>query len=265
MKAGLISLLFPPKCASCGVLLRFEGLGVEIPALCTECEKAWESEKLNSCGVCGQPVSVCSCLTKELQKAHCTEFRKLVYYLRGTRSSVQNRMLYRLKNAPDRRGTAFLAEELTGPVREWERSGLLPRKRTVVVYIPRGKRAVLETGTDQAKRLAQVLSERVQLPAVHPIARRWGAQQQQKRLGPRERRQNAGRSYRIRKGTDLHGLTVILVDDIVTTGSSMAAVARLLSRAGAERILCLAAASDDCNQNPGIRQPAFRIDRKASG
>lgn len=265
MRAGLISLLFPPKCTSCGALLRFKGLGAELSALCTECEKVWRSEKLSSCGWCGKPVSVCSCMPEELQRARCTELRKLVYYLGGTRFSVQNRMLYRLKKAPDRRGTAFLAEELTVAVREWEQNGLLPRAHAAVMYLPRGTRAVLETGTDQAKQLARALAERVQLPMIQPVVRRWGRGQQQKQLGPRERRRNAGRSYRIRRGTDLHGMTVILVDDIVTTGSSMAAAAKLLFRAGAERILCLAAASDSDNQSPDIRQPAFRIDRKPAG
>ena len=55
------------------------------------------------------------------------------------------------------------------------------------------------------------------------------------------------------------GKTVFLVDDIVTTGSSMAAAARLLRRKDVTRVVCVAVASDDRNKNAGVKQPTFRI------
>lgn len=262
MKAGLISLLFPPKCASCGELLKFEGFGsAELPALCPDCRKLWESEKLLTCGGCAKPVALCNCMTEELEKAHCNGYRKLVYYLHGKRASVQNRLLFRIKNTPDRRAVSFLAGELEEPVRELLEGEHLNLLQTGFVYIPRGRKAALETGTDQAKRLAEALSERCGIPVLPAVRRRWGRAKQQKKLRLQERRKNARRAYRLRETCDLKGKNVILIDDIVTTGSSMAAVARLLRSAGAERIFCLSVASDDCNQNLAVRQPTFKIDR----
>lgn len=262
MRAGPVSLLFPPKCASCGVLLRFEGFGqAELPALCPKCRKLWDSEKLTTCGECGEPVSLCGCMTEELQKARCKGFYKLVYYLHGKNSAVQNRMLFRIKNSPARRCTDFLAQEMAERLRPLTADGVILPVRTVIVYIPRGHSAALQTGTDQAKRLASAFSELTGIPVSHAVARRWGKKKPQKKLDRNERRRNAKRSYRLRKNISLNGKDVILIDDIVTTGSSMAATAKLLRGAGAENIYCFAVASDDCNQNIRTRQPTFKIDR----
>lgn len=258
MKPGAVSLLFPPRCASCGELLRFEGFGAsEIPALCPACAKQWNSEKLQTCGRCGRPVSVCTCMTDAQKNAGCTGFYKLVYYLNGRQPPVQNRILYHIKNAPNRRATDFLAGELEKPVNALLQSINLPDSQAVMVYIPRARRTVMQTGTDQAKRLARALSDRTGIPLKPALVHRWTHGKQQKKLNLRERYRNAQKAYRLRRGVFLRGKTVLLVDDIVTTGFSMAAAARLLRRAGAESVYCIAVASDDCNQSMGIRQPRF--------
>ena len=54
VRAGIRSLLCPPKCVSCGTLLEFRGLGAEVPALCRHCRELWQSETLDTCGVCAK-------------------------------------------------------------------------------------------------------------------------------------------------------------------------------------------------------------------
>ena len=256
MRAGLLSLLFPPRCAACGDLLRFEGFGGgEIPALCPGCAKQWASEKLQSCGRCGRPVCECRCLTEELSGAGCAGLCKLVYYINGRQPPVQNRMLYHMKNTADRRLAGFLAAELEAPVRALLREAGAAPEQTVLTFVPRSRQAVLRTGTDQALQLARALSARLGLPLQTAVCRRRNARRSQTTMRKQERRQNARRAYRLCRKTDLHGKTVLLVDDIATTGASMAAVARLLRRAGASSICCAAVASDDRNQSLGLRPP----------
>ena len=64
----------------------------------------------------------------------------------------------------------------------------------------------------------------------------------QKELSTEERRLHAGAAYQIRKEiSDLQGRTVVLVDDILTTGATFKACAGLLRQAGAGEIFCLSA------------------------
>ncbi len=259
MKPGIVSLLFPPKCIGCRLLYKFEGFtGEEISALCKSCQGLWVSEKLASCGCCGKAVSLCSCMTEAQQKANCLSLRKLVYYRQGAAYPVQNRILYRIKNRPDRRTAEFLASELAPLLFEMLKEFELEVADTVMVYIPRGRAAVLKTGTDQAKQLALSLQKQTGIPPVKAICR-IGSSKQQKQLSPRERQKNAKNAYRLVKEPQVKDKNVVLLDDIVTTGATMAAAAKLLHRAGAKAVLCLAVASDDRNQSGTVRQPTFKI------
>lgn len=256
----LRALFFPPKCLSCGELFAFRGTdGQKIPVLCDDCEKQWKSETLDTCAECGRAVSLCTCPTEELRRAGCGSYRKLVYYRQGKRKSVPSRLIYRMKNTPNHRCTAFLAEELLSAVKQWRMEDGLEPSNAIFVYIPRGKRAEMETGTDQAKQLARALSEQTGIPLLAAVRRKIGKNRPQKQLKLADRRRNAKEAYRLAKGIRLDGKTVILVDDVVTTGATAAVVTKLLRRIGAERILCLSVASNSINQSIGLRQPQFHI------
>ena len=255
----MISLLFPPKCACCGELLEFCGLGTELAALCHNCRKRWDSELLDTCGVCGVAVTDCNCMTEALCRAKCDGFRKRVYYIHGNRSAVQNRILFKIKDQPAASAVEFLADELQQTLGSMLQEEHLRKSETVLVYFPRNRRSAAMRGTDQGKRLAYALSERVGIPVVRALRRRWGTEQQQKHLNMRQRRKNAKAAYAARKKLSLKGKSVILIDDIVTTGSTMAAGVRLLRKIGAERVYALSIAADDQQKNGNLRQPMFRI------
>ena len=57
-----------------------------------------------------------------------------------------------------------------------------------------------------------------------------------KGMSPIQRRKTVSGAFRVRKGEAVRGKTVILVDDVLTTGSTAEACAKALKRAGAERI-----------------------------
>ena len=259
MRAGLISLLFPPKCSCCDKLLPFCGLGREISALCEDCQKQWNSELLDSCGACGMAVQDCNCMPEALCRAHCNGFRKRVYYFHGSRSAVQNRILFKIKNQPSIYAVQFLAEELEIALRSLMQEELLSAEDTVLVYLPRSRRSAAVGGTDQGRQLAQALSQRMDIPVVRAIRRRRGREKQQKHLNSAQRRKNARATYAVRGRLALTGKNVVLIDDIVTTGSTMAAGVRLLRKIGAARVYALSVAVDHVQKNGNLRQPTFSL------
>lgn len=255
-----LSLLFPPTCAGCGERWKFQGFDSAAPSLlCSRCQRVWESERLDTCGGCGKAVSLCECLTKDLFLARCASFRKLVFYRHGKTTALQNKLIYRIKNTPDRKCTEFFAREMTQALQDWVTQGEIDPMQALLVYVPRGRSEARRMGTDQAKALARAVSRQTGIPVRSALVRCIGRSKQQKKLGYEERRKNAKSSYRLNRKVDLSGKTVVLIDDIVTTGVSMAAGARILRRAGADRIFCLAVSADDRNRNIDLRQPTFRI------
>ena len=259
MRAGLVSLLFPPKCPCCGKLLEFRGLGVEVSPLCDACQKRWDSELLDTCGNCGLAVKDCNCMTEALGRAKCAGFRKRVYYLHGSNSAVQNRILFKIKNQPSAYAMGFLAEELEETLRSMLEEASVSLADAVLVYLPRSRRSAAVGGSDQGRQLAYALSRRVGIPVVRAIRRRFGQEKQQKRLTPLQRQKNAKAAYAVKKGLSLKGKTAVLVDDIVTTGSTMATGVRLLRGIGAERVFALSIAVDDNQKNANQHRPLFRV------
>ncbi len=101
----------------------------------------------------------------------------------------------------------------------------------------------LRRGYDQAAELARPLAHHLGLPYATPLRRR-RATPTQARL-PRQRRlENVAGAFAVRRGhrSRLPGCTVFLVDDVATTGATLAAAARALRDAGAARVVAIAAA-----------------------
>lgn len=100
-----------------------------------------------------------------------------------------------------------------------------------------------QRGFNQADLLAREIGRRLGAPVVAPLARRWGTRQSG--LTNAERRKNVGAAFRRRNGVDIAGARVLLVDDVLTTGSSAAACARALKSAGAVHVSVLTLARAD--------------------
>ena len=183
-----------------------------------------------------------------LRRSRCQGLRKLVYYRHGTREPVQNRMIYRIKETRDCRAVAFLASSLLPALRELLASDTALGHDAVLTWVPRGRAARLRYGTDQARALAKALSKLSGIPCRRLLERRYGRSREQKRLDAKSRRANAEASFGLTRAAREIPDTVILLDDIVTTGESMAACVRLLRIAGARHVAALSVATDDQNK-----------------
>jgi len=250
-----LRLLFPPRCAACDSLLPFDA--PHGTALCAKCLADWKNDARETCGICLKTVDQCACVTEPMRRARCTTLRKLIYYRGRRRDVVQNRLLFHIKDVPDRHAIRFCAERLFVCMREELNLRGCPTDSCVVTYLPRSSVARAKNGTDQACELARALSLLSGIACVPLIQRRRGQNRPQKRLRYAERIQNAKATYTLANGADAHGLTVFLVDDIVTSGAGMAQGVRLLRRAGAAEVICLSVAVDEINRERDVSGAEF--------
>lgn len=247
--ARIREILFPPACSACGSLLdRPDFLSGK--ALCKACMQEWERQKNEPCEICAKPVRLCRCMTGDMEEYQCEAFCKLTYYMHGRREPVQNRLIYAIKQERTRRTVDFLARELVPSVQALLLEQRLLPENTVLTYVPRATAARLEYGTDQARELAAALARELSIPMLPLLERISGRGHAQKHLNSAERIKNAKKTYRVCDCKGAKGKTVLLVDDIVTSGATMASCSRLLKRAGARRIFAVAVASDDIQRVP---------------
>ena len=102
----------------------------------------------------------------------------------------------------------------------------------MLVPVPSGFFSVKKRGFAPAAVIAERLSLYLETPAVNAV-KAFPDKAEQKKLSAAERRRNAEKSFYLSNKADIRGKRIILVDDVTTTGSTLAAVARLLLDGGA--------------------------------
>lgn len=245
----LRDLLFPPKCAACHTLLEWRTpMEGSAPSLCPACLAEWESEELETCGICASKVNECGCMPERMRKAKCAGFSKSLYYVPSKKTLVQNRLIYLIKRKHHDRAYAFLAERLSKLAEDVIQKEGFAREDVIVTYLPRTRRAHLQNGIDQAAELARRVAESCSLE-MRPLLCRTRGGAEQKKLTPVERIRNVRGSIDLRRGADCRDKVVLLVDDIVTTGNGMARCTKLLRRAGCRSVWAIAVASDVYNKD----------------
>jgi ComF family protein len=105
-----------------------------------------------------------------------------------------------------------------------------------VVPVPLHWRRRLSRGYNQAESLAESLSRRLALKHAQPI-RRVVATPPLAWMSRRERARVMHGAFRAKPHRAIRGRSVLLVDDILTTGATCGAAARALKRAGARRVI----------------------------
>ena len=112
----------------------------------------------------------------------------------------------------------------------------------LVAAVPFHDKRWRERGYNQAELLAIELCRTARLSLLSPgMLARQRDTEHQVRLGPDERRHNVKGAF-IWNGPPLSGLTVLLVDDVATTGSTLEACSEVMMRSGAGRVWALTAA-----------------------
>lgn len=231
------NLLFPPKCANCNELLDIRLEDKNRDALCSACRLHYENEKRRECNVCGLAMEHCRCMPKNMDKAQCTALLKLISYRTNDESLKIRNFVYSIKHSDYRTSFDFVAEQMRKPlIAEMRATGLMP-KDCLITFLPRSHKNKAKDGFDQSYRLAKALSLATGIKFVNCFDRKIKTDEQ-KNLNLYERQLNMNSAYKPRNvENEVEGKTVILVDDIVTTGSSMAACARIAYSMGAYAVM----------------------------
>ena len=114
-----------------------------------------------------------------------------------------------------------------------------------IVPIPLHATRQQERGFNQAERIAQAVASNVSDSAYAcrtDVLVRSTDTSAQARLSRSERLRNVEDAFVVAKSSKIKGTDIILVDDVVTTGATMAAARKALLDAGARSVLCVAAA-----------------------
>ena len=137
-------------------------------------------------------------------------------------------------------------QTLSRPLAEFLLSALpLDESFDAVIPVPLHWRKRWQRGFNQSDLLARAIARRRGIPVVHALGRSKFTKTQAG-LSNTERRKNVAAAFRCRRaGKTVAGKHVLLIDDVMTTGSTAAACARALKQAGASRVVLATVARVD--------------------
>lgn len=211
IKDNILDLLFPPKCVFCGKLMTHTGSGV-----CPACEKALPLRPEE----------------KMLQRAGQFDCAVPFWYEEPVRTGL-HAMKFDDKPARARVFARYLAqtaaEQLSG-------------RFDAVTFVPLSAWRSYRRGYNQAQQLARETARLWGVKAEKTLVKIGNNPPQSSVKTPAERRANVLGRYRAAGGADIAGRRFLLIDDIVTSGSTLAECAGTLLQAGAASVVCAAVA-----------------------
>jgi ComF family protein len=226
-------LLFPAACVGCSAEIESPG-GASI---CEECLRLLPLFYGATCERCGAPVPG----QRPRKRCHTCGNTKLSFdetIALGQYDGPLREWLLRMK---DGRGDT-LALAIADLVAQRQAERLAALRPDVVVPVPMHWRRRLMRGTNSPAVMAERLAGHLRLPHANDLLRRTRYTVPQFSLPPSKRPANVRGAFAVRPGYHLHQARVLLVDDILTTGSTCSQAARALKQGGAESVVVVVAA-----------------------
>lgn len=213
-----------PKCVSCG-----ERLSYGQNAFCPECSVEFDDFKARNCSKCSKILSRCSCTNDFLSSHFIKKTVKCFRYLSRGERSAANALVFSLKRDNRKDVLTRCADELEAAIR----NSIDSPEEFIFTNIPRRRAAIVEYGIDHSALLAKEIAERFGASFVPLLTS--NTKKPQKSLDRQQRFKNL--DFEIKKDADLLGKSVIIVDDVITSGASMVTAATLIRSMGCKYIV----------------------------
>ncbi|MBA3668053.1 MAG: ComF family protein [Sphingomonas sp.] len=218
---AIVDFALPPRCPGCGEVIAESG------AFCAACWTGLEWLGHAGCVTCGVPLEgtdIDRCARCLASPPPIDRTRAAVAYDDLPRS-IALKLKYGRKVALARTMARYMA-----PLRGEESAG------AIVVPVPLHRWRLWWRGFNQSGLVATALAKKWGLESDPLLLRRVKRTQSLKGLNHSQRRRAVAGAFAIASGRRLDGQTVILIDDVLTSGSTAEACARALRRAGAGRV-----------------------------
>jgi len=216
----LLTAIFPNRCSICGEVVEFDR------EICSDCADLPVIE-LPLCLKCGCSKSDCVCSRHK----RSVEYKAVIapfYYEKQIQKGILN---FKMHAMP------FLAEYYGKVISDSVKTYYNLIEFDCVTYIPMTKRDERRMEYNQAKLLAQMVSKECGFPLIDLMFKKRKTKNQ-KRQSAKDRFVNMYNVFDLVKDADVSGKTILLIDDVKTTGATLSSAALTLKAYGAKAVYC---------------------------
>ncbi len=236
----LADIIYPPRCAICKQFLWKGPLikGDNSLSFCPTCIADFRHISSPLCPICGAP------FPSEIKEDHPCEdcLRKRPFYdsahapyrYEGPVLKAIHRLKYGTKS--------FLAGSLGPLLAQFSESRFGESGAYLTMPVPLHPRRVRERGFNQSLLLARHVAKGLKSDLDFLSLRRVRYTLPQTRLAKKERQRNVRGAFQLKNREIVKGKTILLVDDVVTTGNTLNECARVLKKGGSGKVFCVSLA-----------------------
>lgn len=222
---SILDLFFPKKCILCGKLSDDDA------EICPDCAKRIVRIDEPHCVVCGLPSNCCRC--EDFDTAY--DRRRAPFVYSGPIKSAIHRMKFSNKSHVAKHLGRIMAEYVSREYNEF--------RIDAVVCVPMRRIDIAKRGYNQASLLADAVAAHLGLEHRRDAIVKIRRTKKQHKLNIIERAFNVKDAFFVPRKAGMAGMTVLLCDDVVTTGHTLNECAKALLDAGTKHVLCIAAAA----------------------
>ena len=220
----LLDIAFPRRCPFCDTLMPFGGAKI-----CGSCRKRLPFAGNDYCLKCGRPLSDKGrefCPACEGTSHAFDNGRSLLVYDDFVRHSIAG---FKYKNK--REYADFYGEEICRRLGRY----ICSKHPDMLIPVPVSAKKLKSRGYNQAELIAKVISRITGIPLRNDVIIRERDTAPQKDLGRTQRQKNLKKAFKITSNV-VELKTIMVIDDIYTTGSTMDEISVTLKSAGAGRV-----------------------------
>ncbi|HPD60666.1 MAG TPA: ComF family protein [Thermodesulfobacteriota bacterium] len=222
-----LNFLFPPICLLCGSKDTYHARCL----ICKDCLNSISFISHPVCVRCGKPFltevirdHVCgSCLTQE---PHFNLVRALGRY-EGALATIIHNLKYRQK---------FSMVNLLNFLLDMHNHEITFSSYDLLIPVPLHRSRLRQRGFNQTVILGNILKKKYHLPVHTNILKRISHTLPQVTLPVKARKINIRNAFKVKKPRSVKGKTILLLDDVYTTGATINECARILKKSGACRV-----------------------------
>jgi ComF family protein len=223
IKQAILDIVMPPRCISCGVMVNEHG------GICPECWKDTKFIGTHQCKICGLPFefdmgkdALCKYCTSE--KPKFSKVRSVCEY-----DGVARKIAVKFKFRDHTHLAKPLAKLMINAAPE------LVVKADIITPVPLHFRRRISRKYNQAGLLALNIAKISGIKYQPLLMQRTRATKRQTSLNRQQRQENVENAFTC-SVADLKGKTILLIDDVMTTGSTLNECAKALKAQGAQRV-----------------------------
>ncbi len=220
---AFLKSLFPQRCAYCGKVISADRLA------CDSCQKALSRIDGKVCCKCGRGIKLCSCRGEKYFVSQSAPF----YY-----EGVVRNGLHRFKFRKGQQNAEAFCEEMAKTVSERYADVTFD----CIVAVPMTKKSIRQRGYNQIDILCRRLEEKLGVRYESNALIKLYETRKQHGISLVLRRGNLTGVFDVPDREIINGKTVLLCDDISTSGETFNECAKMLWLSGAKEVRCISVA-----------------------